>query len=303
MEGVYHEWTVPFAPGPFPRGYRDDMTDPPGGRTVFPARIHVLLARESPLAVVLRQGPSNQTCALSWDRRTDELRVGQWLRGRIYATRSDISPDGRHWIYFALNGKWSSEAKGSYTVLARTPYLRAIHLWPQGDTWGGGGLIVSDDRFTAFKGGLASMAAPGELVQGESITDHPWYRGGVYSSRLVRDGWTALDRVDVDDRHTVYGFERDVGRGWTLRKVQHLTSATRAAGKGIPYEEHVLVHRATAREVPLPDWEWADVDGPRLVWARQGCLFAGHVGNDGLREPKQLHDLNGMRFKRIQAPY
>jgi cytochrome bd-type quinol oxidase subunit 2 len=30
--------------------------------------------------------------------------VGQWLKGRIYERRSDLSPDGKHLIYFAMNG-------------------------------------------------------------------------------------------------------------------------------------------------------------------------------------------------------
>ncbi|MBL8618068.1 MAG: hypothetical protein JNM72_20820 [Deltaproteobacteria bacterium] len=70
-----------------------------------PARVQVLLARDAPLGVVLRRGPSHKVCTLGWDRRDDSFTLGQWYHGRIYTEQCDISPDGLYWIYFALNGK------------------------------------------------------------------------------------------------------------------------------------------------------------------------------------------------------
>jgi hypothetical protein len=66
-----------------------------------PARLHVLIARESRTAVVLRRGPSNLVCTVGWNLNDDSFRLGQWLKGRIYERRADLSPDGRHMIYFA----------------------------------------------------------------------------------------------------------------------------------------------------------------------------------------------------------
>jgi hypothetical protein len=37
----------------------------------FPPRLHVLLARDTPYAVILRRGPSKTTCSIGWDRRKD----------------------------------------------------------------------------------------------------------------------------------------------------------------------------------------------------------------------------------------
>src|SRR5436190_13778779 len=78
-----------------------------------------------------------------WDRRRDTCRVGQWLKGRIYERLSDLSPDGKHFLYFALNGKWQSESRGSWTAISRAPYLKALAFFPAGDTWGGGGLFTT----------------------------------------------------------------------------------------------------------------------------------------------------------------
>jgi hypothetical protein len=52
-----------------------------------------------------------------------------------------------------------------------------------------------------------------------------------------------------------------------------------------------------------PEWEWADLDGKRLVWAERGRLHAARFGRTGLREQRLLQDFNGMRFEAIAAPY
>ena len=81
----------------------------------FPARIHPIRARSANMAVIIRRSPSKSVCMMLWDRRNDTFKLGQWLRGRIYERRCDLSPDGKHFIYFAMNGKWSGPMKGSWT--------------------------------------------------------------------------------------------------------------------------------------------------------------------------------------------
>ena len=50
-------------------------------------------------------------------------------------------------------------------------------------------------------------------------------------------------------------------------------------------------------------WDWADMDGKRLVWAEKGCLWAGEVRTDGIQKIRLLHDFNGMKFEPLAAPY
>ncbi|MBV8881198.1 MAG: hypothetical protein JO332_14630, partial [Planctomycetaceae bacterium] len=51
------------------------------------------------------------------------------------------------------------------------------------------------------------------------------------------------------------------------------------------------------------DWEWADLDGSKLVWVEKGCLYRAGMTKDGPGEPALLHDFNPMTFRRLQAPY
>ncbi len=40
--------------------------------------------------------------------------------------------------------------------------------------------------------------------------------------------------------------------------------------------------------VECPSWEWAEVDGARLVWAEYGKLFSGRLDANGLIDVNEL---------------
>jgi hypothetical protein len=228
---------------------------------------------ESPTAVVLRQGPSKVFCAIGWDLRTDEFAIGQWCRHKIYVERCDISPDGYWMVYFALDGRWRSEARGAWTAVSIAPYLRAVTLWPAGDTWGGGG----------------SFHAPGEAPERSM---NGWTDSRVvlrtalgYPAKLERDGW---QRHLEPTRH----YAKPVTRGWRLLKFL-----------GTP-EQHELRHD-DGQTIAGPGWQWADVDAPRtrVVWAESGKIVAASLARDGLIDQRELFDAGPMTFTPTRAPY
>lgn len=267
----------------------------------FPARIHILLARDVPIGVVIRRGPSKQVATFCWDRTTDEFRLGQWLKGRIYERRSDLSPDGKYLIYFAMNGKWTSEVKGSWTAISRTPYLKALGLYSKGDCWNGGGLWTGSRTYWLNDGyGHTFVREATEVRRDATFRPAESYGGEclhVYYNRLQRDGWTL--RELGRDRHL---FERPVVGDWLLRKIAHAQVGA-PPGKGCYWDEHELVNRTLGTVVPCPTWEWAELDGQRLVWASQGKLYAGRMDYDGLKEERELYDFNPLAFAAIAAPY
>ncbi len=77
------------------------MNDHQRTATKIPARLHAILARRGPNAIVFRRGPSDKVAIIGWDRSNDTFTLGQWLRGRIYPLRCDLSPSGKQLIYFA----------------------------------------------------------------------------------------------------------------------------------------------------------------------------------------------------------
>ena len=247
------------------------------------ARLHVVLAREAPLAVVIRRGPAKQVCTVLWNRRTDEFTLGQWLRGRIYEDRCDLSPDGRYLIYFAFDGRPHRQHGPSWTAVSRAPWLKAIALYAKGDCWGGGGI---------FTGARSYWLDPDHRcvqetaeVRRDLTADYPQIR----HARWAEAGWRF--HYELDAAGIKQGFrEKDLPRAWILR--------LRFA------QGYELEHPPSGRLKQFPGWEWAELDRNRLVWAEKGCLFAAALDREaGVGSPTLLRDFNAMKFEARAAPY
>lgn len=271
----------------------------------FPPRLHVLLASRSDVAVVLRRGPSKSVCSILWHRRDDSFELGQWMRGRIYERRADLSPDGRHLIYFAMNGHWSSPTGGSWTAISRAPWLHALVLLGKGDCWHGGGLFTDNRTYWLNDGyGHRTMRESTAVARDPSYRPSAYFGGecpGVYYPRLIRDGWTLVDEIENGRHDNCTVFEKTMG-SWTLRKLAH-EQVGAPPGKGCYWDEHELESARKHVRFGFPDWEWADFDRGTLVWAEHGRLSRAHLGTKGLVEPRVLHDFNAMKFEAIAAPY
>jgi len=178
----------------------------------IPPRLHVLIASKSKNAVIIRKGPSNRVGIFHWDRRNNKIEEAQWLKGRIYARRSDISPNGKYWIYFAMNGKWESETRGSWTAIAKTPWLRAIQLFAKGDGWHGGGLFLTNDRYWLNSGfGHQTILETMEVKQDQNYSPDKYFGAdclNVYFNKLLRDGWDIGETEKISKRHSIVKFER-----------------------------------------------------------------------------------------------
>jgi hypothetical protein len=272
----------------------------------FPARLHVLLARDASVGIVIRRGPSRRVCTVRWDQKTDLFELGQWFRGRIYERRCDLSPDGKYLIYFAMNGRWESETKGAWTAISRAPYLKAITLLGKGDCWHGGGLFTGKKAFWVNDGhGHTSLHESPEVRRDVAFTPQMSFGGeclNVYYPRLMRDGWRLVTQERKEEWHSVTNFEKELEGGWCLRKRAH-EQVGAGPGHGCYWDEHRLIHAAREVEIDGSSWEWADVVGTRFAWAEAGQLHAGYLRGDELRDCKMLHDFNGMKFTEAAAPY
>jgi hypothetical protein len=269
-------------------------------------RLHVLMARKAPVGVVIRRGPSKQVAVLRWDRKTDVVEPGQWLKGRIYPMRSDLSPDGRYMIYFAMNGKWHDDLGGSWTAVSRVPYLTALHLYGWGHCWNGGGLFTSNRGYWLNRAGGAPN---GEWLQDSHLTRGDAPPPGVvpamgedpliYLPRLQRDGWQLVDERAEKGNHRAI-LEKPVRAKWTLEKTFHAGFATGPNSESY-WESHRLLGPDGA--IDGQDWEWADTDGRSVVAASGGALWRRRVHAKTAEDPKLIHDFTNMTFEAREAPY
>ena len=89
------------------------------------ANLFVISARNAPCGVIFRRGPSKQVLLIKWNLRNDTFESGQWLKGRIYERRCDLSPNGEKLIYFAGNYR-NQNGPLTWTAVSKAPYLA---LW------------------------------------------------------------------------------------------------------------------------------------------------------------------------------
>jgi hypothetical protein len=241
-----------------------------------PARLHVLLARESSAAVVIRRGPSHYTAVIGWDRATDQFTPGQWLHGRIYECNSDLSPDGRHLIYFARRRRYDIKRRTdanpwTWTAISKAPYLKALTFYASRLWLYGGGLFVSSHEYW-LNDGLHKLYDKSCLIQ---IQTYPWSEPcnnseyfGIYHIRLQRDGWTKqpIARGSTDERFAV--FEKPVDAHWLLRKIAYSTSKSQT-GKGHYFDEYELWNMCTCGTIGCAN------SGPRsMATGLCGCKMA-----------------------------
>lgn len=261
-----------------------------------PARLHVLLARDKPLGVVMRRGPSRRFCTMLWDLRSDTFEMGQWVNARLFPMRSDLSPDGRYLIYFALNARWHSETEGSYTAISRAPYLKAVTLYAKGDAWGGGGLWTGPRTYWLNHHSplQVPLRTTGE-VRPDLNADRPgggWECPYIYFERLRRDGWAEVEGKPVHPE--IGSFDKRLG-AWRMRKTVFFRGAYRC--------RHTLEHPGTGTRHDCADWEWAEITGSTILYAAKGSLYRANVTlKDGI-ESRLVRDFNRMKFEAIAAPY
>ncbi len=258
-------------------------------------RLHVLLARKEPVAVIFRRGPTKQVLLVRWNLEDDTFEAGQWLKGRVYEERADLSPNGDLLVYFAGN---QHPPFGTWTAVSRPPYFTAVALWPHGDTYGGGGLFQSQDALLLNNWAAYNPLADGfELPKGVEVGH--LLRGDITAQRLVRDGWTFLV-------HQPEIWSRPCPRSarWELRMLTD--GGHEDQGPHDPRRfELDDGHARTRADLGRADWaDWA-ASGDLLL-ARNGRIhrasLASLEGADVWAVARELIDLSSLTFERREPP-
>ena len=278
------------------------------------ARLYALIARDAPKAVVLRRGPSRQTCLIAWDLRRDRFEVGQWLKARVFERRCDLSPSGDKLIYFASN---YGRRPYTWTAVSRPPYFTALLFWPKGDSWGGGGLFETEQRIALNHPANRLALGEGLRVPRGVTIDPLTERAGagedapVHHLRLVRDGWklessgaahwnrSGPESVTYDVPE-VYARASPSG-GWSL--VQRLRA--RFVRNGPVYAQDFALRSDSGEEQALGRLDWADWS-PKgdVLFAKGGRLFRISARRDGPHadDAVELADFSALRFEAKEAP-
>jgi hypothetical protein len=279
--------------------------------------LSVIMARNAPVGVVFRRGPSKQTLLIRWNLRDDSFEQGQWFKGRIYTLRCDLSPSGEKLIYFAAD--YHPGGPGTWTAISKPPYLTALAMWPKGDAWGGGGLFETEYKILLnHRDNERTLADDFQL--GRKVTVSPFgLRPGwgeddpIHHRRLLRDGWILKQHGITTDYQSkgpaswrfiepkVYAKGRKRRKLFLLRK---LNAVGERQG-----DWYVIDHEIRDSEgkslMALPRTSWADWDSNGdLLFAERGKLFRLPSKAIGLGRAaaNELADFSGLTFSEKKAP-
>jgi hypothetical protein len=254
-------------------------------------RLYVLVAAKAAVALVLRRGPSDWWYLLRWDLDSLTLTPGAWFHGNLYPRRSDISPDGRLFGYFALKSAGHSEWPGAYFAVSRVPWLEALVAWKTCGTWTWGCQFLDH-------GGLSINACveekpfygnyPHSFSIGPMSTD--WPKRDVWNE--AKRGWRFAEQDDsllahVPAKPNLVMRREQPGsrRGVVLGLIHQGVDFGKPGIEGVQME--YFLQDTAADVTPLPEAVWAD-------WDYQGRLLM--ATRDGALEVSECH---GTRMNRV----
>jgi hypothetical protein len=258
-------------------------------------RLFVYLAREAPVGVVLRRGPSEWARLSVWHTDNDTFEHGQWIKGRIYERRSDVSADGSLFAAFVRKSGWRSahpKSADTWLAISRPPYFTALALWFIGGTYHTGGFFP--ERSSIWTGFMEHPPDIGSLPDWLNVTaprDIPyidrtadWTDRTVHFNRLLRDGWNLTEAAEAETNWE----RRNLKDNMTLKMSHRFDTFQRPGG---PYVVTFQIRKEQdGSEIELGEAAWADWDQHgRLVLARDGCLHVWDPAS-GLRV---IEDFNG----------
>ncbi len=264
-----------------------------------PCRLHVFLARTAPIGVVLRRGPSTWTRLSLWNTDTDVFEHGQWIRGRVFERRSDISSDGALLIAFIRDTsarRRPHQRADTWIAISRPPYFTALALWWVGGTYCTGGFFPSTHSvWPAWGNDPDQGQLPPWLTIAKTIAHvdrtNNWTDRTVYHNRRIRDGWQLVTEAPRER------WQRQQPDGPLRLMLDEIGWNPRAFGG--PHVVEYALRLADERVEALPDVTWADWDQRgRLVGAQYGRLLHWQVPGG----PTVLADFNQQEPETLPPP-
>jgi hypothetical protein len=305
-----------------------------------PCRLYFILAREAPVGVIFRRGPTRWVQLIKWNTDSDTFEPGQWFHGRIRETRSDLSPSGDKLIYAAYSYRKSRHDPHigyAWTTISRPPYLTAIALWPTMSAACGGGQFDTEDSVRIWYP-FDDLEAHSRFPVPDNFNWTQQWLGSCtdeaeQGARMDRDGWrllqswngeyiaSALEEAALKRIRSGQPFDLEEARelGRLPGRSRFVTHADEVRERSSPGGEPALVMRwaiagfrdktrfsvkyaSPPAEHPLDRVTWADWDqSGRLVMVADGKLFAGEIGPHGV-DRRELADFNRNKFEAIEAP-
>jgi hypothetical protein len=236
-----------------------------------------------------------------WFTDADVFEHGQWLKGRVYERRSDLSADGSLFVAFVRKTEGRTLPDwDTWVAISRPPWFTALAYWSVGGTYHTGAYFT--DRRSIWPGFTPDPPDVGTLpswllrVQGlPAYVDgtNSWPERTVWVNRLLRDGWRRIDGAAVE----TWEHRQPDTRLVLLMKLR--SDADFAAYGGPHIVEYAVQMDSTGTVAEIGQATWADWDQRgRLIVAKEGRLW--HWQPPGTL--CEIADFNGQTPEPAPAP-
>lgn len=102
--------------------------------------LHLFFASQNTRAVILYRATNSLYRLIGWDTNSDRFEPGQWLKPRVFEHDCALSPDGRHFLYAAMQ-KGTSDA---FMAISKPPYFTAVAYFPNMDSYSVNGFFIDN---------------------------------------------------------------------------------------------------------------------------------------------------------------
>jgi hypothetical protein len=268
-------------------------------------KMYCILARQADRGVIFRRGSSKMTRLISWDLKTHKFEPGQWFIGRVYPSKSDLSPSGTKLVYFAAKYR---APMPTWIAVSTPPYLTAHVLWPTVGTADTISLFHSDSEVAVSVYRYDSPLEPVtgfEVPDGLQVKRKPW-PGFFYKlpehERMIRDGWF-LERGDPVYRGNAPDMTEPVVYRKPIAGASRSSHLEMSAHNEQAYNYVIRDDRENLIDLKA---DWADVRGNDVLYSIGGkllCLRANKPGKKVLYGPPvELADFSEMTFENVETP-
>lgn len=297
------------------------------------ARIFGILAPEANQVVLLRRGPSKKTLQLVWDLGTDKISSGQWIKGRVYEQRCDVSPDGRFFVGAFTNYSADDYKKQGWTAISRPPYFTALALWFTGCAWNGGGIFQSSTKVrlnncpmqwiedkAVRKPLRASLLNLGlsehEPIYSMLLKKRGWNERTGLKTKLLNPNWREVGESVMEllsdmsrwSKVAFESFEQMIPKYEVTREGVWERSFTNGMFRRIDRYHTEVWQLLDSDEKVMREWSvkqsssfWLEyVDDSDVIFAENGCLIRWKRFPNG--KPKIIADLNDLKFESVAPP-
>ena len=267
----------------------------------------VLLARQAPVGVVLRAGPSKWWHLTLWDTRRDKFTGGQWFHGSVYPRRCDLAPDGSLFSYFAGKFRPTEQERGydsTWIAVSRPPYFTALALWPVGDTWGGHTAFMDDG---AFHAGTLRANHPDHPPGPLRVVPHSYLNLDdpfLWSFPWASTGWEPIP-LPAHIKKTTYfdprlaAWRKTVGSLCLQRTVEPGEERFPSRRRS----HYTIFKRDASTEIARFESHWADFDQRgRLVATVGGRILEGKIDRHHGVRWRQIAAFQDEKPERMEAP-